>query len=129
REWSDPGLVRTQRALRRPVSLGAQHGRRFGRQHLHDRGGFGEARPEICPEVTVTMMTDEQLRIRGSLTAQAAKLTPAEIVEKVRVAMLQLRAAAGAVPPTRFNDPPAAGEGRANEGMAHVGETGGHSAE
>src|SRR4029453_18518935 len=72
------------------------------------------------------MMTDEQLRSRGSLTAQAAKLAPAEIVEKVRVPMLQLRAAANAVPPTRFNDPPAAGEWSANEVMAHVVEAGRH---
>ena len=72
------------------------------------------------------MMTDEQLRIRGYLTAQAAKLTPAEIVEKVGVAMLQLRAAADAVPPARFDDPPAAGEWSANEVMAHVVEAGRH---
>ena len=72
------------------------------------------------------MMTDEQLRIRGYLTAQAAKLTPTEIVEKVRVAMLQLRAAANAVPPARFGDPPAAGEWSANEVMAHVVEAGRH---
>jgi uncharacterized damage-inducible protein DinB len=71
-------------------------------------------------------MTDEQLRIRGYLTAQAAKLTPAEIVDKVRVAMLQLRAAADAVPPARFGDPPAAGEWSANEVMAHVVEAGRH---
>ena len=72
------------------------------------------------------MMTDEQLRIRGYLKAQAAKLTPAEIVEKVKVAMLQLRAAADAVPPARFGDPPAAGEWSANEVMAHVVEAGRH---
>ena len=50
-------------------------------------------------------MTDEQQRIRGYLVAQGAKLTPAEIVEKVRVAMAQLRAAAKAVPPARFATP------------------------
>src|SRR5262245_57193771 len=71
-------------------------------------------------------MNDEQRRIRSYLTAQAAKLTPAEIVDKVRVAMLQLRAAADAVPPTRFNDPPAAGEWSANEVMAHVVQAGRH---
>ena len=72
------------------------------------------------------MMTDEQRRIRGYLTAQAAKLTPAEFVEKVTVAMLQLRAAAAAVPPARFNDAPAAGEWSANDVMAHVVEAGRH---
>jgi uncharacterized damage-inducible protein DinB len=71
-------------------------------------------------------MNDEQRRIRGYLTAQAAKLTPVEIVEKVGVAMAQLRAAAGAVPPARFNDPPAVGEWSANEVMAHVVEAGRH---
>ena len=39
-------------------------------------------------------MNDEQKRIRGYLVAQAAKLSPREIVEKVEIAMLQLRAAA-----------------------------------
>jgi uncharacterized damage-inducible protein DinB len=71
-------------------------------------------------------MNDEQRRIRSYLTTQAAKLTPAEIVEKVGVAMLQLRAAADAVPPTRFSDPPATGEWSANEVMAHVVEAGRH---
>jgi uncharacterized damage-inducible protein DinB len=40
--------------------------------------------------------------------------------------MLQLRAAADAVPPARFGDPPAAGEWSANEVMAHVVEAGRH---
>lgn len=71
-------------------------------------------------------MNDEQQRIRGYLVAQAAKLTPRQIVEKVEVAMLQLREAAGAVPPARFNDAPAAGEWSANEVMAHVVESGRH---
>jgi uncharacterized damage-inducible protein DinB len=71
-------------------------------------------------------MTDEQKRIRGYLTSQAAKLTPAEIVDKVRLAMDQLRAAAEAVPPARFNEPPAPGEWSANEVMAHVVEAGRH---
>jgi uncharacterized damage-inducible protein DinB len=71
-------------------------------------------------------MNDEQRRIRSYLTAQAAKLTPAEIVEKVTVAMLQLHAAAAAVPPARFQDAPAAGEWSGNEVMAHVVEAGRH---
>jgi DinB family protein len=72
----------------------------------------------------VTAMTDEQKRIRGYLIAQAARLTPREIVEKVEVAMLQLREAAGAVSPARFEDAPAPGEWSANEVMAHVVESG-----
>ena len=71
-------------------------------------------------------MNDEQRRIRSYLTTQAAKQTPAEIVEKVTVAMLQLRAAAAAVPPARFHDAPAAGEWSANEVLAHVVEAGRH---
>jgi uncharacterized damage-inducible protein DinB len=71
-------------------------------------------------------MNDEQKRIRGYLVAQAAKLSPRELVEKVEVAMLQLRAAAGAVSPARFNDSPAAGEWSANEVMAHVLESSRH---
>jgi uncharacterized damage-inducible protein DinB len=71
-------------------------------------------------------MTDEQQRIRSYLTSQAAKLVPADIVDKVRAAMAQLHAAARAVPAARFNDPPAAGEWSANEVMAHVVEAGRH---
>jgi uncharacterized damage-inducible protein DinB len=71
-------------------------------------------------------MTDEQARIRSYLTAQAAKLGPGEIVDKVRVAMEQLRTAARAVPAARFNDAPAPGEWSANEVMAHVVEAGRH---
>jgi uncharacterized damage-inducible protein DinB len=71
-------------------------------------------------------MTDEQQRIRSYLTTQAAKLAPADIVDKVRAAMEQLRAAAGAVPAAHFNDPPAPGEWSANEVMAHVVEAGRH---
>jgi DinB superfamily len=71
-------------------------------------------------------MTDEQTRIRGYLTAQGAKLSPAEIIDKVRAAMDQLRTATAAVPGTRFDEPPAAGEWSGNEVMAHVVEAGRH---
>jgi hypothetical protein len=71
-------------------------------------------------------MNDEQRRIRGYLVAQAAKLAPGEIVDKVEAAMLQLRAAARAVPSARFDDSPEPGEWSANEVMAHVVESGRH---
>jgi hypothetical protein len=71
-------------------------------------------------------MNDEQQRIRGYLTAQGAKLSPGQIVEKVRDAMRDLGTAAGAVPAARFNDPPAPGEWSANEVMAHVVDAGRH---
>jgi hypothetical protein len=69
-------------------------------------------------------MTDEQTRIRGYLTAQGAKLPPAEIVDKVRAAMDQLRAAAHAVPSDRFGERPAPEEWSGNEVMAHVVKAG-----
>ena len=65
-------------------------------------------------------MTDEQARIRSYLSAQAAKLAPAEIVDKVRAAMADLRAAAAAVPAARFRERPAPEEWSGNEVMAHV---------
>ncbi|HSL47736.1 MAG TPA: DinB family protein [Candidatus Deferrimicrobiaceae bacterium] len=65
-------------------------------------------------------MDEEQARIRGYLVAQGAKLTPAGIVEKVRAAMADLRAAAAAVPPARFGERPAPEEWSGNEVMAHV---------
>ena len=71
-------------------------------------------------------MTDEQLRIRGYLTGQGAKLSPAEIVDKVSAAMDQLRAAAHAVPVGRFDERPAADEWSANEVMGHVVTAGRH---
>jgi uncharacterized damage-inducible protein DinB len=71
-------------------------------------------------------MTEEQARIRSYLTAQGAKLSTAEIVDKVRAAMDQLRAAADAIPDARFGTRPAAEEWSANEVMAHVVKAGRH---
>ena len=65
-------------------------------------------------------MNAEQQRIRGYLQAQGAKLTPAEIVEKVQAAMRELRAAAGLVPPARFTQKPGPEDWSGNEVMAHV---------
>jgi len=65
-------------------------------------------------------MNDEQQRIRSYLVAQGAKLTPAGIIEKVRAAMADLRAAAAAVPPARFAERPEPEEWSGNEVMAHV---------
>jgi uncharacterized damage-inducible protein DinB len=71
-------------------------------------------------------MTDEQRRIRGYLVAQGAKLTPGEIVEKVRAAMRDLRAAALTVPAGRFDERPEPDEWSANEVLAHVVDAGRH---
>lgn len=71
-------------------------------------------------------MTEEQQRIRSYLVAQAAKLAPADIVEKVRGAMRDLRAAAETVPAARFEARPAPEEWSANEVLAHVVDAGRH---
>ena len=71
-------------------------------------------------------MTDEEARIRSYLEAQGAKLSPAAIIEKVRAAMAELRAAAESVPPARFHDRPEPEEWSGNEVMAHVIEAGNH---
>jgi len=65
-------------------------------------------------------MNEEQARIRSYLVAQGAKLTPAALVEKVRAAMADLRAAAVAVPAARFGERPEPEEWSGNEVMAHV---------
>lgn len=65
-------------------------------------------------------MNEEQERIRGYLVAQGAKLSPAAIVEKVQQAMADLKAAAAAVPASRFGERPAPEEWSGNEVMAHV---------
>jgi uncharacterized damage-inducible protein DinB len=72
------------------------------------------------------MTSEQQLRVRGYLVAQGAKLSPEQIIGKVQEAMGQLRAAAAAVPAPRFTDAPAPGEWSANEVMAHVVEAGRH---
>ena len=68
--------------------------------------------------------TDEERRVLSYLQAQGAKRSPAELVERVRAAMDELRRAAAAVPTARFHDPPAPGEWSASEVLAHVVESG-----
>jgi hypothetical protein len=65
-------------------------------------------------------MTDEQKRIKSYLVAQGAKLSPPDIVAKVRAAMADLAAAARAVPTDRFGERPEPDEWSANEVMSHV---------
>ena len=55
-------------------------------------------------------MNAEYARIREYLRAQAAKLEPVAIVDKVRGAMRDLREAAVRVPPARFAERPASDE-------------------
>ena len=73
----------------------------------------------------MTTMSEEQLRIRGYLQAQAAKLSIPELVAKVRTDQEQVRAAAEVVPAERFYDRSAAEDWSANEVLAHVVESGG----
>ena len=75
------------------------------------------------------VVTDEQLRIRGYLQAQAAKLALPDLVERVRASMGQVREAVTAVPAARFNERPASDDWSANEVMAHVVTTGARFAE
>jgi hypothetical protein len=63
-------------------------------------------------------------RVREYLKAQGAKLGPPAIIEKVRTAMTDLRAAAAKVPPARFAERPAPEEWSGNEVLAHVLDAG-----
>lgn len=65
-------------------------------------------------------MNEEMQRIRGYLVAQGAKLSPPEIIDKVRAAMDQLLMAAETVPVGRFNERPAPDDWSGNEVLAHV---------
>ncbi len=71
-------------------------------------------------------MTEEQRRIRSYLQAQGAKVSPGEIIEKVRAAMEEVRAALFTVTADRFTGRPGADEWSANEVMAHVVSAGSH---
>jgi uncharacterized damage-inducible protein DinB len=71
-------------------------------------------------------VTDEGRRIRSYLQAQAAKLSPADVIDKVRAAMADLHRAALTVPAHRFDERPATDEWSGNEVMAHVVDAGRH---
>jgi uncharacterized damage-inducible protein DinB len=71
-------------------------------------------------------VNEEQRRIRGYLQAQGAKLSPSDVIDKVRAAMAELRAAALAVPAARFEQRPAPEEWSGHEVMAHVVDAGRH---
>jgi hypothetical protein len=72
------------------------------------------------------LQSEEERRIKSYLTAQAAKLPPAAIIEKVQAAMGDLRNAAASIPPARFAERPSADEWSADEVMAHVVAAGRH---
>jgi hypothetical protein len=64
-------------------------------------------------------MTDRQ-RIAEYLHAQAAKLTPTQLIDKVRNDMQQLRTALLSVPAGRFDERPDPSEWSANEVASHI---------
>ena len=68
----------------------------------------------------MTTPTDEDLRVRSYLVAQANKLSIPELVEKVRRDVLPLREAAAAVPPDRFFERPGPDEWSAAEVFTHI---------
>jgi len=69
-------------------------------------------------------MADRE-RIVSYLQAQAAKLSVAELVAKVRNDAEQMREAMLAVDPARWNEVPAPGEWTGNQIAAHIVTTGG----
>jgi len=64
--------------------------------------------------------TDEDLRVRGYLQAQANKLSIPELVEKVRRDTLPLRETAAAVPQARFFERPGPRDWSAAEVFTHI---------
>jgi DinB superfamily len=73
-------------------------------------------------------MTEEEKRIRSYLEAQGAKLSPAELIEKIESAMGDLRAALFAVPAGRLSARPSGDDWSAAEVMEHVVSAGSHFA-
>lgn len=63
---------------------------------------------------------DEVARVRGYLTTQAAKRTPAQIVEALREAQQALVGAMDAITEAGFRTPPRAGEWAAADVLEHV---------
>jgi hypothetical protein len=68
----------------------------------------------------MTTSTDETDRIRGYLVAQANRLTPAELVAKLRADTAPLRAIGAAVPAEHFAERPSPREWSAAEIYTHI---------
>jgi hypothetical protein len=68
-------------------------------------------------------MDPEQERIHSYLQAQAAKLSIAQLVERIGNDLAQVDAALQAVPPGRFDERPANADWSANEIAAHLVRT------
>ena len=65
-------------------------------------------------------LEERNARVRGYLVSQAAKLSPAVIVARVREAQTGVLAAAEAIPPGRLAQAPAAGAWSAQDVLAHL---------
>jgi hypothetical protein len=68
-------------------------------------------------------LSEEQVRIRGYLQAQAAKLTVAELIEKVRSDSAALRISAEAATKVDCTARPRPDEWSVNDVLAHLAET------
>jgi hypothetical protein len=68
-------------------------------------------------------MDEEQQRIRSYLQSQAAKLTIAQLVERIGNDIVQVNQALRAVPAARFTEKPGLNEWSANEIAAHLATT------
>jgi hypothetical protein len=68
----------------------------------------------------MTTPTEEDLRVRSYLLAQANKLGIPELVDKVRRDVLPLQEAAASVPPERFFERPRPDEWSAAEVFTHI---------
>lgn len=73
------------------------------------------------PMPTMPVLPDaERERLRGYLIAQAAKLSLAELVAKVRADALPLRDVSASIAPARFRERPAAQSWSAAEVFTHI---------
>jgi hypothetical protein len=83
----------------------------------------GTCHNQVTPNAEVKMMagpTDEDLRVRSYLLAQANKLSLPELVTKVREDTAPLHAIGAAVPAARFAERPAPDEWSAAEVYTHI---------
>ena len=68
----------------------------------------------------MTTPTEEDLRVRGYLIAQANKLSIPDLVQKVRADTAPLQAVGAAVPAEHFNERPAPNDWAAAEVYTHI---------
>jgi hypothetical protein len=68
----------------------------------------------------MTTPTDEDLRVRGYLIAQANKLSIPDLVQKVRTDTAPLRAVGAAVPAAHFSERPGPNDWSAAEVYTHI---------